>query len=98
MLPRALGRGSSAVSDLESAIGVVLSAPGRLHPAAHARIEGNARLALGRHLLGVGRLAEGRAQLARAVALDPTGPIGQSAESTLAEAPPEILAARERAR
>ncbi|MCE7891881.1 MAG: MerR family transcriptional regulator [Sorangiineae bacterium PRO1] len=97
-LPRALGRGSSAVSDLESAIGVVLSAPGRLHPAAHARIEGNARLALGRHLLGVGRLAEGRAQLARAVALDPTGPIGQSAESTLAEAPPEILAARERAR
>lgn len=97
-LPRALGRRGHAARDFESALGVVLSAPGKLHPAAHARIEGNARLGLGRCLLGVGRAAEAAAQLGRAVALDPTGPIGQSAESALAEATPEILAARERAR
>lgn len=97
-LPKALGRGPQAARDVEAALGVVLSAPGRLHPAAHARIEGNARLALGRYWLAQGREADARAQLARAAALDPTGPVGRSAESALSEPGPEILADNPRTR
>ena len=89
-LPRALGRRPLAIRDLEAALGVVLGSPGHLHPAAHARIEANARLALGRTLLEHGRPAEARAQLARAMAIDPSGPIGRTAESLemLAESGP----------
>jgi len=97
-LPKALGRGAHAARDLEAALAVVLSAPGRLHAAARARIEGNARLALGRHWLESGRETDARAALGRAAAIDPTGPIGRTAESALAEPPPEILADVERAR
>lgn len=80
-LPRALGRRPHAVRDLEAALAVVLGSPGHLHPAAHARIEANARLALGRTLLEQGHPAEARIQLGRAAAIDPKGPVGRTAES-----------------
>jgi hypothetical protein len=97
-LPRALGRDVEAATDLEHALAVVLSAPGRLHPAARARIEGNARLALGRHWLSRDRLAEGNEQLARAREIDPTGPIAAAATAGSSGAPAvEILAGFSRA-
>lgn len=91
-LPRALGRTLGAERDLRHAIAVVLSAPGRLHAAVRARIEGNARLALGRLWLASGRPAEASRELARARDVDPTGPLGLAVESATGGVPPEILA------
>ncbi len=88
-LPRALGRGPQAARDLQAALGVALGSPGHLHPAAHACIEANARLALGRYLLARGGRADARVQISRAAAIDPTGPVGRTAESL------EILATGE---
>lgn len=88
-LPKSLGRTERAEGDLEHAITVVASAPGRLHPAARARIEANARLALGRSWLLRGREADGREQLGRARAIDASGPIGEAAESAMG---PQMLA------
>lgn len=80
VLPSALGKRERGLDDLEHALEVVIGAPGRVHPAARARIEGNARVALGRALLGRGRHHEARAELRRAHEIDPTGPIGHAAE------------------
>lgn len=78
-LPAALGKAESGLGDLEHALEVVIAAPGRVHPAARARIEGNARLGLGRALFARGRGTEARAELQRASEIDPDGPIGHAA-------------------
>jgi tetratricopeptide (TPR) repeat protein len=91
-LPAALGRRARAVRDLERALAVILGAPGRLHPAARARIEGNARLALGAALESAGRVAEAREQFSRARGIDPAGPIGQAAGRGIEIEPPDMLA------
>jgi DNA-binding transcriptional MerR regulator len=96
-LPRALGRTSSAERDLEQALSVVGSAPGRLHEAVRARIEGNARLRLGERWLALGRSSDAAEQLARARDLDPIGPIGQRADAVFLEHP-EMLAESRRPR
>jgi DNA-binding transcriptional MerR regulator len=90
-LPPAFGRAERAEQDLERALGVLLSAPGRVHPALVARIEGNARLALGRARLGSSRDAEARVELQRAQEIDPAGPIGDAARALLAGTGTEIL-------
>lgn len=81
-LPEPLGRAEAGEHDLEQALGVLLAAPGRVHAAARATIEGNARLALGRRLADRGdpRAVE---SLERARDLDPAGPIGAAAETRL---------------
>jgi tetratricopeptide (TPR) repeat protein len=91
-LPQALGRVELATGDLDAALRVVLSAPGRLHPALHATLEANARLGLGRGLSLLGLHGDARAELRRAGELDPTGPVAKSAETLLATFDPEILA------
>jgi DNA-binding transcriptional MerR regulator len=78
-LPRVIGREERAVSDLQRAIEVVLAAPGRIEAAARARLEGNARLTLGRWHASQGEREAGLEQLERARAIDPTGPLGQAA-------------------
>jgi tetratricopeptide (TPR) repeat protein len=78
-LPSALGKRERGLDDLEHALEVVIGAPGRVHAAARARIEGNARVALGRALLLRGRHHEARSELRRAAELDPGGPIGHAA-------------------
>jgi DNA-binding transcriptional MerR regulator len=82
-LPRVIGREARAVSDLERAIEAVLGAPGRIEAAARARLEGNARLALGRWHSAQANSETALEQLERARAIDPTGPIGQAAVSEL---------------
>jgi DNA-binding transcriptional MerR regulator len=82
-LPRALGKAELGISDLEHALEVVIAAPGRVHPAARARIEGNARLSLGRALLSRGRASEALRELRRASEIDPDGPIGHAAEAAV---------------
>jgi DNA-binding transcriptional MerR regulator len=82
-LPRPLGRRLGALGDLERALESVLAVPGRIDPALHALIEANARLALGRALL-LERPELARAQLDRAHAIDPEGPIGSAAAAALA--------------
>jgi DNA-binding transcriptional MerR regulator len=84
-LPAVLGRGERTAADLSGALRVVLSAPGRVHPAARARIEGNARLVLGRQLAAQGLSDRAREELARARDVDPAGPIGLAASSALGE-------------
>lgn len=79
VLPSALGKRERGLEDLERALEVVIGAPGRVHPAVRARIEGNARVALGRALLGRGRQHEARSELRRAAEIDPGGPIGHAA-------------------
>jgi len=96
-LPQALGRSASAERDLEHALAVVGSAPGRLHEAVRARIEGNARLRLGERWLAVGRASDAADQLVRARDLDPLGPVGQRADALLLEHP-EMLAESRRPR
>lgn len=81
-LPRVLGRHASALSDLDRSLEVVLSAPGRIHPAARARLEGNARLAVGRELFTVDR-QRALDHLERARGLDPQGPIGEAVREVL---------------
>lgn len=78
-LPSALGKRERGLDDLEHALEVVIGVPGRVHAAARARIEGNARVALGRALLLRGRHHEARSELRRAAELDPQGPIGHAA-------------------
>lgn len=97
-LPPALGRARQAVQDLEGALGVVMSTPGRLHSAVVARIEGNARLTLGRQWVLGGREPDGLAQLTRAGAIDPAGPLARAAESAVVRPGPEILAEAQRSR
>ena len=77
-LPRVLGRQLRAVSDLERSLEVVLAAPGRIEAAARARVEGNARLALGRWHAAQGSREQSASQLERARAIDPGGPLGQA--------------------
>jgi tetratricopeptide (TPR) repeat protein len=79
LLPRVLGRQLRAISDLERALEVVLAAPGRIEPAARARLEGNARLLLGRLYTTAGNPPAAGDQLERARAIDPGGPIGVAA-------------------
>ncbi len=81
-LPRALGRQLGAQGDLERALESVLGVPGRIEPALRVFVEGNARLSLGRALL-LERPELARAQLERAHALDPAGPIGGAASAAL---------------
>jgi DNA-binding transcriptional MerR regulator len=82
-LPRVLGRELSATGDLERALEVVLAVPGRVEPGARAHLEGNARLALGRWLAAHADLAAARAELERARATDPLGPLGVAAHEAL---------------
>jgi DNA-binding transcriptional MerR regulator len=84
-LPRVLGRQLRAVSDLERTLEVVLAAPGRIEAAARARLEGNARLALGRWYTKIDGSREiALSHLERARAIDPTGPLGEAALTELA--------------
>jgi DNA-binding transcriptional MerR regulator len=83
VLPRVLGRQLRAVSDLERALEVVLAAPGRIEAAARARLEGNARLALGRWYLGQGNRDQALTHLERARAIDTSGPLGVAALAEL---------------
>ena len=82
-LPRVLGRQLRAVSDLERALEVVLAAPGRIEAAARARLEGNARLALGRWYLTQGNREQSLLHLERARAIDTSGPLGVAALAEL---------------
>jgi DNA-binding transcriptional MerR regulator len=91
-LPRVVGRHAQAAADLERALEVLVAAPGRIDPAARARLEGNARLALGRWRAAAGDPPGALEQIRRARAIDPRGPIGQAA-AALAESA-EILPAR----
>ncbi len=84
-LPRALGKRESGLRDLDHALEVVIGAPGRIHPALRARIEGNARLSRGRALFEEGRSSDARLELQRAAEADPDGPIGEAAESLAAQ-------------
>jgi DNA-binding transcriptional MerR regulator len=84
-LPRVLGRQLRAVSDLERALEVVLAAPGRIEAAARARLEGNARLALGRWYLSQGNRDQALTHLERARAIDTSGPLGVAALGELNE-------------
>ncbi|MFO0571545.1 MAG: MerR family transcriptional regulator [Polyangiaceae bacterium] len=90
-LPRALGRAPGARRDLEAALAVVRSAPGRIHPAAHLGIEGNARLGLARCLWASGEEAEALREAKRVRDLDSKGPLGAAAESVGESVGPEFL-------
>jgi tetratricopeptide (TPR) repeat protein len=79
LLPRVLGRSKIAAADLERALEVVVGSPGRIATAARARLEGNARLSLGRLHAESGRRELALELLERARAIDPEGPIGQAA-------------------
>jgi DNA-binding transcriptional MerR regulator len=83
VLPRVLGRQLRAVSDLERALEVVLAAPGRIEAAARARLEGNARLALGRWYLTQNSREQALLHLERARAIDTSGPLGVAALAEL---------------
>jgi DNA-binding transcriptional MerR regulator len=82
-LPRVLRRRPNAARDLERALEVVLGAPGRIDAAARARLEGNARLSLGRLHAEHGREELAVEQLERARAIDPVGPIGRAARDEM---------------
>ncbi len=82
-LPRILGRHAAALADLERALEVVLAAPGRIHPAARARLEGNTRLVIGQAHADAGKFELSREHLERARSVDPAGPLGHAAEATL---------------
>ena len=90
-LPRVLGRHGLAIDDLERCIEVLVAAPGRIDASARARIEGNARLMVGRWHAASGGLASAARELERARSIDPSGPIGAAAEAAAAEAPREPL-------
>jgi DNA-binding transcriptional MerR regulator len=83
VLPRVLGRQLRAVSDLVRALEVVLASPGRIEAAARARLEGNARLALGRWYRSQGNRDQSRLHLERARAIDTSGPLGVAALAEL---------------
>lgn len=78
-LPRVLGRHQLAIEDLERELGVLSAAGGRIGAAHRARLEGNARLSLASAYQEAGRRVEARAELERATAVDPEGPIGAAA-------------------
>jgi tetratricopeptide (TPR) repeat protein len=78
-LPAVLGRKDRGVAALERALAALAEAGGALDAAAKARVEANARLALGRHWLSAGDEARGKALLAEAAAMDPEGPIARMA-------------------
>ncbi len=95
-LPTVLGRSQRGVASLERALAVLDTEPA-IEPAVRARIEANARLALGRHFLSVGAggaggagatggdQERGRLELARASSMDPRGPVARAAaEAALA--------------
>ncbi|HEY6561938.1 MAG TPA: MerR family transcriptional regulator [Polyangiaceae bacterium] len=79
LLPRVLKRRGDPSADLERTLEVVLGAPGRIDAAARARLEGNARLSLGRLRAADGQRRQAFEQLERARAIDPQGPIGTAA-------------------
>jgi DNA-binding transcriptional MerR regulator len=85
-LPRVLGRQLRAVSDLERALEVVLASPGRIEAAARARLEGNARLALGRWYMSQGNRELAVQHLERTRAIDTSGPLGTAALAELGAA------------
>jgi DNA-binding transcriptional MerR regulator len=79
LLPRVLKRRGNPSADLERALEVVLGSPGRIDVAARARLEGNARLSLGRLRALDGQHRQAFEQLERARSIDPLGPIGTAA-------------------
>ncbi len=84
-LPRILGRHGHAVRDLEQSVDVLAAVPGRIDGGARARIEGNARLALGRWFRSEGDAIRAARELERARAADPLGPLGRVAGTELEE-------------
>jgi DNA-binding transcriptional MerR regulator len=79
LLPRILGRSKGAEADLQRALEVVIGSPGRIAADARARLEGNARLSLGRLHGQSGNRELALPLLERARAIDPEGPIGLAA-------------------
>jgi tetratricopeptide (TPR) repeat protein len=83
-LPAALGRKDRAVRALELAIAAVEAAGDAIEPAARARIDANARLALGRHWASAAETERARILFAQAASVDPEGTIGRVAEEETA--------------
>lgn len=92
LLPRVLRREESAAWDLARALEVVLGSPGRIAAAARARLEGNARLSLGRLHADRGEKQLALDQLERARSIDPGGPIGVGALEEMRRVSPVGLA------
>jgi len=74
-LPQVLGRAERGAEALSRALELCKGDALAKEPVARARIKGNAALMLGRHALGEGDQARGRALLEEAASVDPEGPL-----------------------
>ncbi len=87
-LPPVLGRAERGLASLEKALAALETEGSAVEPAARARIQANAKLALGRHWLAGGDAERGRARalLEEAAAVDPEGMIARVAEEEISRA------------